>query len=102
MPRELLPQRRRGDNEEFWFNGIQFSATFGYYDDGRVGEVFLSTRKAGTAVDTTARDTAVLISMLLQHGCPVATIKGALTANAKGVPEGIAGAVAAMIEERQP
>ena len=99
MTRELLPGRRASETFEVTFSNVPVSVTFGRYDDGRVGEVFLSTRKAGSAVDIAARDTAVLMSLLLQYGCSAKIIGRALTADAHGRPEGLAGIVARIIEE---
>lgn len=101
MTREALSNRRPSQSLEINFSGVPVSVGFGYYDDGRIGEVFLSTRKAGTPVDVAARDTAVLISLLLQYGCSARIIGRAITADAQGHPEGLAGAVARLIEEAQ-
>lgn len=100
MTRETLSPRRNSDNEDITFHGVTVSCSFGYTDDWRVGEVFLSTRKIGTGVDTSVRDTAVLLSLLLQYGCTPSVIKRSLTADEQGLPEGLAGKIAAMIEER--
>src|SRR5262245_47368945 len=51
-------------------------------------EIFLNTRKHGTAVDVNARDSAVAASLLLQHGCPIETLRRALTRNADGSASG--------------
>ena len=99
MTRETLPQRRACENMEITYANVQVSVALGFYDDGRVGEVFMSTRKAGTPVDTAARDTAVLLSLLLQYGCSTKIISRALTADAQGRPEGLAGEVVRIIEE---
>lgn len=101
MTREVLPNRRPSENEEISFFGTPVSVSFGYYDDGRVAEVFLSTRKSGSAVDIAARDTAVLLSLLLQYGCSAQIIGRAITADAQGKPEGLAGTIARLVEERQ-
>lgn len=101
MTREPLPQRRFAENFEVSFAGVPVSVGFGYYDDGRVGEVFLSTRKAGSPVDIAARDTAILMSLLLQYGCSATIISRALTADASGLPEGLAGKIANMISGQQ-
>lgn len=97
MTRNALPQRRASENFDVIFAGITVSVTLGFYDDGRPGEVFLATRKAGTPVDIAARDTAVLMSLLLQHGCAPSTIQKALTKDAHGVHEGLAGQVASIL-----
>jgi hypothetical protein len=102
MTRETLPQRRENENFDVSFNGIVVSVSFGHYDDGRIGEVFLSTRKSGSFIDTTCRDTAVLLSLLLQYGCSAKIIGKAITADAHGKPEGLAGVIARLIEERSP
>jgi hypothetical protein len=99
MTRDVLPQRRQHATEEITFAGIKVTVGFGRYDDGRIGEVFLSTHKAGTPVDIAARDTAILMSLLLQYGCSAKIIGRALTSDAQGRPEGLAGMVANMIQE---
>lgn len=101
MSREHLPMRRYAENFEINFANVPVSVGFGYYDDGRIGEVFLSTKKAGSYVDTAARDTAVLMSLLLQYGASARIISNALTADAQGLPEGLAGKIAAIITERR-
>lgn len=95
--RDHLPQRRATETFEIDFSGVPISVSFGYYDDGRPGEVFLSTRKAGTAVDIASRDTAILMSLLLQYGCSPRIIQRALTRDAQGQPEGLAGMVAGIL-----
>ena len=53
-----------------------------------LAEIFLNTRKHGTAVDVNARDAAVAASLLLQHGCHVDTLRNALTRNSDGSASG--------------
>jgi len=48
----------------------------------------LSTAKQGTAVDVNARDAAVAVSVLLQHGCPLDTLRRALMRNGDGSASG--------------
>ena len=55
---------------------------------GDVAEIFLNTRKHGTAVDVSARDAAIAASLLLQHGCHVDTLRKALTRNSDGSASG--------------
>jgi hypothetical protein len=47
---------------------------------------FLSNRKAGSAADAAARDSAVVCSLALQHGVPVETIRRALLRDPRGEP----------------
>jgi hypothetical protein len=83
--RQRLPNRRMLDFEH---GGIMYTAGAGRFEDGRLAEIFLNTRKHGTAVDTNARDAAVAASLLLQHGCPVETLSRALTRNGDGSASG--------------
>ena len=92
--RHSLPQRRMAENFDIGFGGQTVSVTFGRaVPDAPVTEVFLSTRKHGTALDTAVRDTAMLVSWLLQYGCPLARHAHALTRDETGVPEGLAGII---------
>jgi hypothetical protein len=75
-------------------SGRRVIVTVGYSDDWRVGEVFLSVdKKVGSDGDIATRDTAILISLALQHGCTLATLAQAVTRAADGRPEGLAGIV---------
>lgn len=100
--REPLPNRRGGETFKLR-HGTQRAAyhiSTGYYPDDRLGEVFIHTNQVGTTMDAMARDLAVLISLALQHGCAIETIKHALTREADGSPSTIAGAVADKLAER--
>jgi hypothetical protein len=88
MGRRRLPNRRGHELLDFEHGGIQYTAGVGRFEDGRPAEIFLNTAKHGTAVDTNARDAAVAASLLLQHGCPLETLRRALTRNADGSASG--------------
>lgn len=100
MSRERLSPRRYAEHETIRFGGVDVDVSFGFTDDGRIGEVFLSTRKVGTPVDTATRDLAVLLSIALQYGVTPTVIERSLTADEGGSPEGLAGQVIAMINAR--
>ena len=71
MPiRRRLPNRRPAMTEEIAIDGgaAPFTATIGFFPDGRPAEVFLSGGKAGSTLATILGDAAVLISIALQHG----------------------------------
>jgi hypothetical protein len=93
--RAVLPNRRFGENFELRHGGknTSFIVTLGRYPDGRVGEVFISGAKAGSEVDAVARDGAILLSLALQHGVPLETIKHAMTREPDGSASTIVGAV---------
>jgi hypothetical protein len=76
--RERLPDRRRHDVAEVEHGGFKLIIGVGRYADGRLGEVFVSTHKGGTAIDTILRDSAILLSFALQAGVDVATIRAAM------------------------
>lgn len=93
--RRALPMRRYCETFELPFGGLTKGhvVTVGYYRDGAIGEVFISGGKSGEAVEAIARDGAVLISMALQYGVPLDTIKHALTRDSQDQPQSIIGAV---------
>ncbi len=81
MNREPLPNRRHADTFDFQHAGLRFTASIGRYPDGRIGEVFLNCSKLGTAADSSARDAAIAISIAIQYGVPLATLRHAMTRN---------------------
>jgi ribonucleoside-diphosphate reductase alpha chain len=82
--RRRLPNRRAHELLSFEHAGLRYTAGVGRFDDGGLAEIFLNTAKHGTALDTNARDAAVAASLLLQHGCPLETLRRALTRNGDG------------------
>lgn len=91
MTRERLPQRRRSETVTFVHINTRYEGTAGFYDDGRVAEVFLHGPKAGSDLEAVARDAAVTTSLALQHGVPLDTIRAALTREPDGTPAGAMG-----------
>jgi len=94
--RDTLPQRRRAETFEIEHGGqrTRFAVTVGYYDStNRVGEVFITGAKAGSGSEAIARDGAVILSIALQYGVPLETIKHAMTREADGSPSTVIGAV---------
>jgi len=72
---------------------LVYKVGFGRVDDGPVQEVFINCGRSGAQAETLARDSAVLLSLALQHGVPVETIKKAITRNGDGTPTGPIGAI---------
>jgi hypothetical protein len=95
MKRELLPERRRCETFTLAFGGLTnpHIVTIGFYDDNRPGEVFISGGKTGEQIEAIARDGAILLSMCLQHGVELPTIRHALTRDSSNNPMSIVGAV---------
>lgn len=77
------------------FGGLtkDHAVTVGYYADDTPGEVFINGGKSGEQVEAIARDGAILISMCLQFGVPLETIRSAITRTGNGEPLSIIGAV---------
>lgn len=99
MTRELLPNRRYSESFDVNHDGLEYSVQFGFYPDGRVGEVFVSSRKIGSLAEISARDAAVLLSISLQHGVAPEKTLASLTHDEEGRPEGITGVLLERIIE---
>ena len=91
--RRILPQRRRAETFDLRFWNQPFTVTVGFYADGTPGEVFIDGGKTGQDIQSTARDAAVVLSLALQHGTPIETIRHAVTRGASKEPASILGAV---------
>ena len=91
--RQVLPQRRRAETFDCGSWDQPFVVTVGFFADGTPGEVFIDSRKTGGDVEAIARDAAVVISLSLQHGAAVETIRHASYAQQHGSPASILGAV---------
>ena len=90
--RRVLPQRRPAETFDLWFWNQSFSVTIGFYPSGEVGEVFIDGGKTGQDSHSTARDAAVVLSLALQHGTPIETIRHAVTRSGSGEAASILGA----------
>ncbi|XUM21034.1 hypothetical protein ACRAVF_27105 [Bradyrhizobium oligotrophicum S58] len=91
MTRRTLDARRRSETFDVAFGGLNLphTVTVGYYDDGAVGEVFINGGKSGEQVEAIARDSAIILSIALQYGAPLATIAHALTRDDRDQPNTI-------------
>lgn len=102
--RKRLPDRRASETFALECAGLKYVATISRFADGRLGEIFLSAAKAGSAVDTAARDSAIVCSIGLQFGADIATIRKALCRDSRGNANGPLGMVLDMLaaSERGP
>ena len=93
--RRPLPMRRRCETFELPFGGLTKGhvVTVGYYADDTPGEVFISGGKSGEQVEAIARDGAVVLSLALQYGVPLESVRSAITRTGSGEPSSIVGAV---------
>jgi hypothetical protein len=97
--RERLPNRRAAETFDVEALGLQFRASVGRYPDGRIGEIFLSNHKVNSMAGVMAGDSAVLCSLLLQHGIPIETLRHALMRDGRGNPSGPLGVVLDQLAE---
>ena len=95
LVRETLAMRREAESFTLHFAGQTdpFVVTTARFSDGRLAEVFIDAQKRDQLFDHLARDFAILISIALQHGVPFETMRKALTRDAQGTPQALAGAV---------
>jgi hypothetical protein len=78
--REFLPSRRGNFSFSFECEGHQYRATAGWFDDGRLAEIFLhAPGKMGTPLQSNADTAAILTSLLLQHGVDPEVIRHSIT-----------------------
>jgi hypothetical protein len=66
---------------------------------GPVIEVFLNAQQVNSQIDVLVSDGAILMSMLLQYGCPPAEIGHAMKRNNDGAPASPLGRAAALINQ---
>ena len=91
IERARLPDRRAHETVAFEHLDQRFKVGLGQelMPDGALGpvrEVFLNAQKPNSSIDCMVSDGAILLSLLLQHGCPVGTIAHALKRNHDGSP----------------
>lgn len=99
MPRETLSLRRASENYLLAFQGENYAITVGYYDDGRVGEVFINrvrsktAARLGEALDAACRDAAIMMSMVIQYGANLLDLEHSVTRDEELAPMSIVGAI---------
>jgi hypothetical protein len=99
MTRKRLPTRRASENFTFECACLRYTATVSRFDDGRIGEIFLSNHKSNSAADVNARDAAITFSIAIQHGADPEVIRRALCRDANGRASGPLGRALDLIAE---
>jgi ribonucleoside-diphosphate reductase alpha chain len=79
--------------------GFRYVAGVGFYDDGRLAEIFLNAEKGGSATDDAARDSAVVASIALQHGVDPDMLRRALMRSGNGTASGPLGTLLDLLAE---
>jgi hypothetical protein len=92
MTRQPLPQKRRNETQGFERDGINIQMTIGFYEDGRIGEIFLNADRADSMLDVLMSDAAIIASIALQHGVPLQQIAHALKRDKFGIASSPIGA----------
>jgi hypothetical protein len=100
--RRRLPNRRRSEVLDYDINGSRYTASVGYYNDDRVGEIFLRSAKSGTHVNIAMIEIAVAVSMALQHGCDMDTLRAAMPRTEDGMAEGAMGRLLDLLARKEP
>ena len=84
MPeRERLPNRRAADLVNFEHDRGRWTVTIGRYPDGRIAEIFLDAAKESPLVEL-AQESAIIASLALQSGCPLNTLRHAVSGRSAG------------------
>lgn len=86
--RRTLPTRRRNQTWKVKIAGKSVFLTYSTYQDGSLAEVFLDVPKYGSAIQTWMQESAMMFSLALQHGTPLAVLIN-LFANSKSDPHGV-------------
>lgn len=92
--RETLPTRRGHTTVTLRWLGKDYDVSCGHYLDGRPAEIFVHSTKAGSDVQIVANDAAILMSLALQYGAPLQTIRSAMAREENGNAQSIIGQVA--------
>ena len=106
MPRDVLPQRRGGETVQFRHWNMDFCAITGHYDDGRIGEVFMSAGKLTSATDIAIKEAAIAVSFALQFGATLDDMRRAMPRKTPvnkddiGEPEGPLGKLMDLLEQK--
>ena len=104
--RETLPQRRRSETFEFdagvpGYPSAHFVATIGFYNDGRVGEIFVHPAKSGSDRDIAVQESAIAVSFALQYGADVESVRSAMPRTTSGRAEGPVGTLLDLLANAQ-
>ena len=113
--RTPLFNRRASTTFEVEHEGIRFVVTAGEFPDGKPGEAFIGmdVKNTSTPLETLARDAGLILSLAIQYGASIDTLRRAVTRlemtdaaeqalGNYGRPASLVGAVLDAIEGRKP
>ena len=102
MSRRRLPNRRGSVTFELESQGLKFTCTASWFEDGSLGEIFLTNHRAGSQAGINANDAAVICSIGLQFGVPLDVLRHALMRDLQGRPSGPLAAALDRLAEIEP
>ena len=91
--RQPLASRRQNRSMELVFDGVRYQLTIGFYENGRIGEVWLNCPRPDSALYHITQDACVLISHLLQRYVSPHTLYDSLPRKPDGSCASIIGAI---------
>lgn len=77
--RRTLPNHRKCVSFNFEHEGHRYRASASRFADGCLAEIFLDTGKINTPLQQNAETSAILVSLLLQHGVEPETIRHSIS-----------------------
>jgi len=90
MTRKPMPSERKSITKKLKIGDLEGYVTCGLYEDGSPGELFITLHQVGSVERGLAHALALMISLALQRGVPVADI-GAKLVGLKFEPDGFTG-----------
>jgi hypothetical protein len=97
--RTRLPNRRASEIFDFESMAMRFTASVSRDSSGKVLELFCDNHKAGSAIGTLVRDSAIILSFALQHGADLTAIRKALSRDSQARALGPIGAALDLLTE---
>lgn len=84
LARRQLPKRRPSELHDIVIGGQTYAVGISFFDDGTIGEVFISGARTGSELDGLLADGAILASLGLQFGVPPAALSKSMSRLATG------------------
>ena len=82
--RQRLADRRLNETFTVEAFALRFTISISQFPDGQLAEVFATNHRAESAAGIMASDAAIAASLALQFGCPVETLRKALSRDSHG------------------
>ena len=79
MVRQRLPNRRPNQTVSLVHDGTRYEVTLGFHPaTGKLREVFTHGARTGSDMDAILDDSSILLSLLLQHDVPPASLTASM------------------------